>query len=116
MDLSVLYGGAHLHSPTYENLDGTGSSFASSALPQSCQELHFGYRESGGRDYGRALNHDDIGAHGNDIERSHDVSSLHGASKPKGGPRKMLPGPQQKGPVNMKRGYRQVLLMLRQML
>jgi len=116
MDLSVLYGGAHLHSPTYENLDGTGSNFASSALPQSSQELHFGYGESGGRDCGRVLNVDNIGAHGDDKDRSHDLSSLHGASKPKGGPRKMLPGPQQKGPVNMKRCYRQVLLMLRQML
>ena len=112
----MLYGGAHLHSPPYETLDGTGLSSASSVLPPSCQELHFGYRESGGRDCGRAFNHDNLGAHGDETDRPHDVSSLRGASKPKGGPRKMLPGPQQKGPVNMKRGYRQVLLMLRQMM
>ncbi len=75
-------------------------------MPQSSQELQFGYRDSGGR----AFNREDYGAFGNNAERLDDMPLFNGTSKLKGAPRKMMPGPQQKGPANVKRGYRQVAL------
>lgn len=100
----MLYGGAHLESAPLGSFDGTGLGSGSVPAPQSRHELQFGYRGSGGR----ALNSEDYGAFGN-TDRFDDKPSFNGASKLKGAPRKMIPGPQQKGPANVKRGYRQVL-------
>ena len=107
MDLSVLYGGTNLKSAPLGSSNGTGLGPRSMPMPQSCQELQFGYRDSGGR----ALNREDCGALSNNIDRLDDMPSFNGASKLKGAPRKMIPGPQQKDPANVKRGYRRVLLM-----
>ena len=105
MDLSVLYGGANLESAPLESSNGTILGSRGMPPPQSCQELQCGYRDSSGR----AFNREDYGVLNNNVDRLDNMPSFHGASKLKGAPRKMIPGPQQKDPANVKRGYRQVL-------
>ena len=105
MDLSVLYGGGPLDSAPLDGSDGPGLGPRSMPVPQTSQELQSSYRDSGGR----AFNREDYGPFGNNAERLDDMPLFNGTSRLKGAPRKMMPGPQQKGPANVKRGYRQVM-------
>ena len=106
MDLSVLYGSGPFESAPLDSSNISGLGTGSMPVPQSSQEVQFGYRDSGGR----AFNREDCGDVGNNTDRLDDMPLFNGTSKLKGAPRKMMPGPQQKGPANVKRGYRQVLL------
>ena len=108
MDLSALYGAAQVQSKAPEVYDGALLRAPSMPGPKSCQELHIGSRDSGGR----TLHCEEYGALHHGSDRLNGISSLHEASKLKAGYRKPLSGPQQKGPTNLKRGYRQVLLVI----
>ena len=108
MDLSVVYGGAQVHPANFPDTEGPGLGCASEHPFQGGRELHSSscYRDTANSRGARAADYDDPGANYDATERLHDAPTFQNTSKLKQGSKRVLPVPQQKGPVSMKRGYR----------
>ena len=108
MDFSILYGGAQVHSASFPDTEGPGLCCASERPSQGGRDLHSSscHRATANGRGARAAGYADPGAEHDAKERLQDATTFHNTSKLKQGSKRMLPVPQQKGPVTMKRGYR----------
>lgn len=103
MDINTALYGSH----RLKDLGSLSVSSAASYSAPASQELYS--NSCYGENRGRLSQHDSFGAASDGMDRLHDLSPSYSGHKLSKNSSRVPQGPPQKGHVNMKRGYRQVI-------